>query len=685
VTTHAFSAPSSRNAPCPCGSGRRYKECHGAPNRPAPSSRPLPELLQAALAAQVRGRLDEARDLYEQALVLDPQHFDALHMLGVVHYQKCEYEEARSWIARACALRPYIVDAWRNLRLADNAIRRMRGGDQYRSWLAGREQAENEALAHSRTEIGTRSNAPRIAIALPTYNPPERWLTRCLDSVLAQTYPHWELCIADDASSDDSTRRVIAAYAAREPRIRVALRERNGRIAAASNSAVALATAPFVALLDHDDELPPCALADVALEIAAHPHAVLIYSDEDKIDERGRRFDPYFKPDWNPVLMRSQNAVSHLGVYRRDILSDIGGFRDGFEGAQDWDLALRVAERVEARDIRHIPRVLYHWRAIATSTARGMGAKGYAAAAQERVVVEHCARQGAAVAIRRVSHGTFLQSDPVGDTEAAATLVVLRPPWVPRAGLEPRWRERSGAAVREVMIVDVDNGSDPTEGVDERPLRLDPAGPRALNAAAHDAHGEIVVFVDGELDPVTLDWLDLLVRHARMSGGAVGGLTLDAQRCIAGAGFVLDPVAIAASPYVGEAEGHVSMGGRSLIVQNLAAVRLECLAVHKSAWNTTGGLDESSLRRTFHDVDWCLRAARAGLRHVWHPGVVLAYPRPLRVDYATGLLRVEDAEDAATMRGRWGEALARDAAYNPNLDRPPRLFELMGPNIGATP
>ncbi len=671
--------PASRNAACPCGSGRRYKDCHGALGGAplAPDTVESPDqVLAAALAAQRSGRLDDARRRYEQILAREPAHFDALHMLGVIHYQRSEHERARRLIARACALRPEVADARRNLRLVDNALRHANAGAAYRAWLALREPVANAARSPLWAAVAARSDAPPISLLLPTYNTPGRWLARCIDSVLAQVFPHWELCIADDASTDAETWRVIAEYAARDARIRAMRRERNGHISAATNSALALASSPFVGLLDHDDELPACALAEMALEIAAHPDAVLVYSDEDKIDEHGRRFEPYFKPDWNETLMRAQNAVSHLGVYRTDALRAAGGFREGYEGAQDWDAALRVAERASPGAIRHVPRILYHWRSLASSTASSMDSKRYAAAAQERVVTEHCARRGFAVSVTRVAHGSFMQCDPVGETANAATLVVLRRPWVPRDGLAARWQRWAGTVAREVLIVDIDDDADPAAGVDERPVALPGDGARALNSAAASASGEVLAVVDGELDPWTADGLELLVRHARQPGvGAVGGIAVEAQRCIAGTGYILDPVAIAGSPYVGEPWGFVAMGGRNYVVQEMTAVRLECLAVRRALWRELGGLD-AGLTRAFHDVDFCLRAAEAGTRQVWHPGVVFAWPRPLRADVLADALRREDHADADAMRLRWGEALTRDGAYNPNLEPVPRLFDL---------
>ncbi len=261
---------------------------------------------------------------------------------------------------------------------------------------------------------------------------------------MAQTYPNWELCIADDASTDPASRETLARYAARDARIRVVWRTVNGHISAASNSALEIVTGAYVALLDHDDALPPHALGEVALALLDRPGTAILYTDEDKLDEQGERFEPYFKPDWNPALASSQNFVSHLGVYRTDLMRSVGGFREGFEGAQDWDLLLRCAERVEPARIHHVPQVLYHWRSVAGSTARTMASKDYASAAQERTVRERARRAGIEVAIARVVYGAFLQADPIVATLPPISLVVLHPPSMPSSEAAARWRAHCG-------------------------------------------------------------------------------------------------------------------------------------------------------------------------------------------------------------------------------------------------
>ena len=277
--------------------------------------------------------------------------------------------------------------------------------DEYRDWVRQYDTHDASSLRKLAERVARLPSRPLISVLLPTYNSPEKWLRRALDTVIGQAYPEWELCIADDASGKAHVRRVLEEYAARDPRIRVMFRGRNGHISAASNSALELARGEYVALLDHDDELSPNALLEVAEAICRHPQWKLIYSDEDKIDERGRRFDPYFKPDWNYDLFLGQNCISHLGVYRTDLVRSVGGFREGFEGSQDWDLALRVAERLRVDEIGHIPKVLYHWRAIAGSTAAGLHQKNYALEAGRRAVAEHLRRVGLKAEVSELTIG----------------------------------------------------------------------------------------------------------------------------------------------------------------------------------------------------------------------------------------------------------------------------------------
>lgn len=237
------------------------------------------------------------------------------------------------------------------------------------------------------------SAGPLISVLLPVFNAPPELLEQAITSVQNQRWPKWELCIADDASTDPAVAQVLTRKAAEDDRIRVVRRERNGHISAATNSALASARGDYIALLDQDDLLATDALAAVAETLARHSDAVILYSDEDRIDAEGRsRSEPYFKPEFNYALFLSQNMVSHLGVYRRAEVEAVGGLREGLEGSQDHDLALRVLECIDPEQVVHIPQVLYHWRAIVGSTALDVGEKGYAFRAGARAIQEHLRR-----------------------------------------------------------------------------------------------------------------------------------------------------------------------------------------------------------------------------------------------------------------------------------------------------
>ncbi|MGH8315839.1 MAG: glycosyltransferase, partial [Steroidobacterales bacterium] len=331
-----------RNSPCPCGSGRRYKDCHGAPDSVTGSGGDLGSTMSAAMLAQQGGKYRDALRLYSRALELEPGNFDAMHMRGVAHHQLGEFDKAIDWIERACALRPNVPAAQHNRMLAESALERRTAGAAYANWIDRFDSPTPAAIAQWRDEAARHKAPVTMSIVMPTYNSAEQWLRACLDSVLAQTWPHWELCIADDGSSLATTRLTLDEYARRDSRIRVVLLGQNRGIAAASNSALAQVTGKYVALLDHDDELAPWALQMIVRALAGRPDAALLYSDEDKIDEAGRRYEPYFKPDWDPVLLMAQNYISHLSVYRTETLRTLGGFRVGFDGAQDWDLVLRA-------------------------------------------------------------------------------------------------------------------------------------------------------------------------------------------------------------------------------------------------------------------------------------------------------------------------------------------------------
>ncbi|MGI8481292.1 MAG: glycosyltransferase, partial [Chthoniobacterales bacterium] len=288
--------------------------------------------------------------------------------------------------------------------LIESAAKRTEAQDSARpatfaQWVAEFDTPTAEDRVALRRRLRSITRQPLISIILPVYNPGLAVLETAISSVRHQLYNNWELCIADDASTDARVRPFLEQIARDDSRVKLTFRDRNGHISACSNSALKIATGEWCALLDQDDAFAKNALAFVALEIDRYPVAGLIYSDEDKIDDAGARSNPFFKTDWNPELFLGQNYINHLGVYSAALLREIGGFREGFEGSQDYDLALRCIERLAPEQIRHIPRILYRWRMVAGSLAAVADAKPYAKEAARRAIADHLERRGIAARV----------------------------------------------------------------------------------------------------------------------------------------------------------------------------------------------------------------------------------------------------------------------------------------------
>ncbi len=566
-----------------------------------------------------------------------------------------------------------------------------RSDTSYAAWVDGYDssRALDPALLQARAQA--LADGPRFSVLLPVYETPERWLRRCLDSVLAQAYPRWELCIADDASRAPHVRQVLDEYARRDARVRVRIRPSNGHISAASNSALEMATGDYVALLDHDDELRPHALLEMAEAIVRQPTLDLLYSDEDKIDERGRRFEPNFKPDWNPDLLLSQNYLCHLTVVRTRLAREVGGFRAGFEGSQDHDLVLRCVERLPGSHIHHVPRVLYHWRAVAGSTALERGAKDYADQAGARAVADHLERTGAGGRVESLSHGHYRVRWPRPEPPPLVSLII---PTRDCAELlqtcVASLLQQTSYPAFELIVVD-NQSSEPEalaclERISADPrvrvLRYDaPFNYSAINNfAERAARGSIIGLLNNDLEIADGGWLDEMVGQACRPGvGAVGTMLHFPDGSIQHAGVILGIGGIANHPYLGQPRGYPGHGARALVAQNLSAVTAACLVVSREAYRAAGGLDER-LTVAFNDIDFCLRLCELGYRNVWTPFCdVVHHESASRGKDDTPEKARRFATEVDYMHQRWGPLLARDPAYNPNLSLETLNFELAFP------
>lgn len=595
---------------------------------------------------------------------------------------------------------PRLVDRLRKVgfRGAFDALReshavRADAAHTYEAWLENYDRLTPQDIEEARAACVAWEFQPRVSVLVPVYNTGEKWLRRCIESVQAQAYPNWELCLADDASPAPHVTRVLSEYAARDHRIQFVRRPQNGHISATSNSALALASGEYVALLDHDDELHPLALFEVVKCLQTHRSWKVIYSDEDKIDQNGRRYDPYMKPDWNYDLLLSQNCISHLGIYERQLLLDVGGFREGYEGSQDWDLALRCIERLVPANIGHIPRVLYHWRAIPGSTAMAVDEKSYARTAAMKAIAEHLVRVNANAKVQEIDGrpGNFRVSYALPSPPPKVSLIIPT-----RDGLH--LLERCVHSILTLTtydnyeIVIVDNQSQDDATLDY--LRNVVADPRVRviaydqpfnysalnNYAVRQTEGQLVGLINNDIEVISPDWLQEMAGQAlRSEIGAVGAMLYYPNDTIQHAGVVLGVHGVAAHAYCGKPRGYPGQMGRARLVQNMSAVTAACLLIRRAVFDEVNGLDES-LQVAFNDVDFCLRVQQSGYRNLWTPFAELYH-------YESATRGYEDSpekqarfcSEVDAMLRKWPRELAADPVYNCNLALTGTPFELAFP------
>ena len=521
--------------------------------------------------------------------------------------------------------------------------------------------------------------APRFSVLTPVYDTPPAVLAAMLRSVERQSCGDWELCLVDDASPSPHVGEMLAEAAALDPRIRVERRQTNGGIVAASNDALAMASGEFVVLLDHDDSLHPDALLHVAAAIDTAPDVDYVYTDEDKIDEAGNHQGAFFKPDWSPERMRTQMYTCHLSVLRRALVEEVGGFDPEFEGSQDWDLVLRVTER--ARRVLHVPRVLYHWRTLATSTAGGgEAAKPWAFEAGTRAIQAHLERAGIpAAAERDTEHPGVYRLHPRLVREPSVSIVI------PTAGTAREVRYEQLVLIEhcvesilatstyenyEIVVV-ADRGLDPSvrARLAERggsKLRLvDYDEPfnfsTKINRGAVHSEGEMLLLLNDDMEVVTPNWLERLVMYAGLDGvGAVGGRLIWEDGRLQHVGIAFENVGYPGHIYRGFAGEWNGYSNSVLVAQNYLAVTGACLMTPREDFDRVGGLS-TTFPVNYNDMDYCLKLVAEGRRVVYDPDTILYH-----FESSSRSTDVEDWEKDQ-LRGRWLPLTTVDPYSNPHL------------------
>ena len=552
----------------------------------------------------------------------------------------------------------------------------------YQSWIKNYDTLTQKTVKRMQQLVKEWEAPPFISIVMPTYNTDEKWLRAAIDSVLQQIYPNWELCIADDASTKGHVRRILEEYAERDKRIKLKFRSENGHISAASNTAFEIVNGEFVAFLDHDDMLTRHALFWVAKDILDYPDAMLWYSDEDKINKKGTRFNPYFKSDWNPDLFLSHNLITHFAVYRKTLIEDIEGFREGYEGAQDYDLVLRAIEQISPAQIRHIPRVLYHWREIAGSTASRPDEKPYAIIAAKKAISEHLERRNIKA---RVTESP--------DIRGTIRVQYALPVHLPLVSLIIPTRNSLkflSRCVESILnktdyenfeILIINNNSDDPATLDymqqleknDKARIIDYPHPFSYadmnNQAVEQAQGEIIGLINNDIEVINREWLSEMVSHAvRPEVGAVGAKLWYPNNTLQHGGVVLGIGGVAGHAHKGFPRGHVGYFGRAALIQNFSAVTAACMVMRKTNFLAVGGLDAEHLGTALNDVDLCLKLNEHNLRIVWTPYAELYHHESASRGYEdTPEKKARYEKERAYMKNRWPQFLMADPAYSPNL------------------
>lgn len=588
----------------------------------------------------------------------------------------------------------------------DLIMRRLKGiaiEDPYEQWIS-KNEPDTAGLEAMAVESKSWRYRPRVSIMTPVYNTNEYDLGHCIESVLSQVYDNWELCMADGGSDRTYIKKMIERYAKKDNRIKFIPLDTNLGIAGNSNEALKLVTGDYVAFLDHDDMLAPFALYEVVRLLNESPDLDFIYSDEDKVSEKGdRRYEPFFKPDWSPDTVLSYNYLCHFAVIRRSIVEKADGFRAGFDGSQDYDLFLRVVQNTNK--IRRIPKILYHWRAVTGSAASELMAKPYALDAAKRAIKDYLDVQGVEA---EVVDGLFPTSYRVKYRIKPNQKVSIIIPTRDKVHLLKRCvnsiLEKTDYDDYEIVIVDNQSQEKetleyldklknfPPTKVNENPLSLrerervkvglysdkrikllsydKPFNFSAINNfAVKSTDAPVLLFLNNDTEVISSEWLSAMLEFAqREDVGAVGAKLLYPNDTIQHAGVILGIGGVANHSHLGFPRASHGYFGRINVAQNLSVVTGACMMMRRSVFEELGGFNES-LSHAFNDVDLCLKIRDKGYLIVYTPYAELYHHESASRGYEDNAEKqARFWKEVAIVQERWKQVFENgDPYYNPNL------------------
>ena len=552
----------------------------------------------------------------------------------------------------------------------------------YDLWIA-RNEPTAEQKRQMRWEIAKFPASPRIGIAVPVHKTPIGVLTRCIESVLEQIYPNWELCLVDDGSGDPAITGLLQQYVERDSRIRVLTLPQSQGISAATNQAVHQCSGEYVAFLDHDDELADFALWEVVRAIQAHSGTDVFYSDEDKIDEHGRRYDPFCKPRWSPDLLLSCNYICHFVVVKRSLLDLLGGLDEKYNGSQDYEFLLRATRHTQK--IERIPKILYHWRALPGSAASAAADKPQAGDDGRRALAAHLANTAPGATVEEVKPCRYRVRYPIaGDPRVAILIPTNGHMNLFRAAVE-EVLDKTSYPNYEILLIDNSRDSrlaDYTARLASRNLpvrhfdwRNQPFNFSSMNnAAARAASSPYLLFLNDDTTIITPEWLTAMLEHGqRPEVGAVGAQLWYPDDLIQHAGVVMGLYGNCSHAFKNQSAKQPHYFDFPELIRNCSAVTAACMLVARHKFFEAGGFDETNLAVAFQDVDFCLKLLELGYRNVYTP-----YAKLYHYESATKNEneKIPHPAEDNYMKKKWAKYIADDPYYNPNLARRREDFSL---------
>ena len=538
--------------------------------------------------------------------------------------------------------------------------------EQYNEWLL-----ENENY----DEVKSLNYNPLISIVTPVYNVPAQYLEECFKSVLNQSYTNWEFCLADDCSTDPKVKQILKKYENLDKRIKVVYRKENGHISKATNSALALAKGEFVGLMDNDDMLTKDALYEVAKALNKNKSIDLIYSDEDKINSKKQRCEPYFKSDWSPDTLLSNNYLCHFVVMRKSILDKIGGERSEYDGAQDFDLFLRFTEN--AKIIYHIPKILYHWRIIPGSTSDNISAKTYALEAGKHSIEQALKRRKIKGKVVSNGEGTYIINYEINNPLISIIIPIRDNVEILDNCLKSIYNKTT---YKNYEIIIVDNGSveNKTKKLLDKykkqhknikVIRLDCDFNYSYinNQAVKSSKGEYILLLNNDTEIITGDFLEKMVGYASQKHiGTVGAKLYYQDNTIQHGGMVMGVHGVAGHAYLNYKRDFGGYFGKLKAPSNYGGNTAACLMVSRKKYDEVHGLDEK-LSVNFNDVDFNLKLTDKGYYNVFLPQVELYHYESKSRGLDITKEKYEKTQKEATyIRTKWKDKLLHDPFYNKN-------------------